>query len=323
MGLFFLRKLRYALHDFHHLLPRVVSRWQSLVLGLLLLSLPWVLGLGVLPALLVMLATVSLYLSRKERVVAAVLVAGVGLLPLAAGQLARVTAFAGTPAEDVYLLERGGLSAEEARARVLARMASRSATFAEVLSLAYFESRRGLLEEARTHFKAASALKSSDARLLTRFGNTLVALGDAEGAALLYVQASQSAPDRRLHTTTWRRWSAAGRRRCRTRRSARNWIAPPRPWPRRRRWMERCWSGTRRRRTGCSSTCCCWPRSWGVRLASARGWHGGGARWRRRCRAGCSRGFHLGPWPPRGRGAGGAAGPVGLLGGPLEGGQGV
>ncbi|QDE84367.1 hypothetical protein BHS07_23995 [Myxococcus xanthus] len=195
MGLFFLRKLRYALHDFHHLLPRVVSRWQSLVLGLLLLSLPWVLGLGVLPALLVMLATVSLYLSRMERVVAAVLVAGVGLLPLAAGQLARVTAFAGTPAEDVYLLERGGLSAEEARARVLARMASRSATFAEVLSLAYFESRRGLLEEARTHFKAASALKNSDARLLTRFGNTLVALGDADGAALLYVQASQSAPD--------------------------------------------------------------------------------------------------------------------------------
>ncbi|WP_237078610.1 hypothetical protein [Myxococcus xanthus] len=195
MGLFFLRKVRYALHDFHHVLPRVVSRWQSLVLGLLLLSLPWVLGLGVLPALLVMLATVSLYLSRTERVVAAVLVAGVGLLPLAAGQLARVTVFAGTPAEDVYLLERGGLSAEEARGRVLARMESRSATFVEVLSLAYFESRRGLLEEARTHFKAASALKSSDARLLTRFGNTLVALGDAEGAALLYVQASQSAPD--------------------------------------------------------------------------------------------------------------------------------
>ncbi|AEI68211.1 hypothetical protein [Myxococcus fulvus] len=194
MGLFFLRKLRYALHDFHHLLPRVVSRWQSLVLGVLLLSLPWVLGLGVLPTLLLMLAAVSLYLSRTERVVAAVLVAGVGLLPLAAGQLARVTAFAGTPAEDVYLLERGGVSAEEARARVLTRLEARTATFAEVLSLAYFESRRGLLEEAKAHFKAASALKSADARLLTRFGNTLVGLGDADGAALLYVQASQSAP---------------------------------------------------------------------------------------------------------------------------------
>lgn len=78
MGLFFLRRLRYALHDFHHLLPRAVARWQSLVLGVLLLSLPWVLGLGVLPSLLLMLAVVSLYLSSTERVVAAVLVAGVG-----------------------------------------------------------------------------------------------------------------------------------------------------------------------------------------------------------------------------------------------------
>ncbi|WP_426753196.1 hypothetical protein [Myxococcus sp. Y35] len=195
MALFFLRRLRYALHDFHHLLPRVVSKWQSAVLGVLLLSLPWVLGLGILHTLLLMLAVVSLYLSRAERVVAAVLVAGVALLPLAAGQLARVTAFAGTPAEDVYLLERGGLSAEEARSRVLARLEARTATFAEVVSLAYFESRRGLLEEARTHFKAASLLKSSDARLLTRFGNTLVALGDPDGAALLYAQASRSAPD--------------------------------------------------------------------------------------------------------------------------------
>ncbi len=195
MALLFLRKVRYALHDFHHLLPRLVSRWQSALLGVLLLSLPWVLGLGILPALLLMLAVVSLYLSRTERVVAAVLVAGLGLLPLAVGQLARATSFAGTPAEDVYLLERGGLSAEEARARVLARMEARTATFAEVVSLAYFESRRGLLEEARTHYKAASVLKSSDARLLTRFGNTLVALGDPDGAALLYAQASRSAPD--------------------------------------------------------------------------------------------------------------------------------
>ncbi len=195
MTLFFLRKVRSALHDFHHLLPRVVSRWQSTLLGLLLLSLPWLLGIGVLPSLLVMLAVVSLYLSRAERVVAAVLVSGVALLPLAAGQLARLTAFAGTPAEDVYLLERGGLSAEEARSRVKARMEARTASFAEVSSLAYFEARRGLLEDARTHYKAASQLKNSDARLLTRFGNTLVALGDPDGAAQLYAQASRTAPE--------------------------------------------------------------------------------------------------------------------------------
>ncbi|MBZ4420014.1 hypothetical protein [Myxococcus sp. RHSTA-1-4] len=194
VGLLFVRRVRYALHDFHHLLPRVVARWQSALLGLLLLGLPVALGLGVVPVLLVMLGAVALYLTRAERTVAAVLVAGVGLAPLAAGQLARVTAFAGTPAEDVYLLERGGLSAEASMARVLERLESRAATFAELTALAHYESRRGLLEEARTHFKAASALRSGDAGLLTRFGNTLVGLGDVDGAAQLYAQASQANP---------------------------------------------------------------------------------------------------------------------------------
>ncbi|NMO22021.1 hypothetical protein HPC49_12615 [Pyxidicoccus fallax] len=194
VALLFARRVRYALHDFHHLLPRVVARWQSALLGLLLLGLPLALGLGAVVVLLVMLGAVALYLTRAERVVAAVLVAGVGLTPLAAGQLARVTAFAGTPAEDVYLLERGGLSAEAAMARVLARQQSRAASFAELAALAHYESRRGMLEEARTHFKAASALRAGDAGLLTRFGNTLVGLGDADGAAQLYAQASQANP---------------------------------------------------------------------------------------------------------------------------------
>lgn len=194
VGLLFARRVRYALHDFHHLLPRVVSRWQSAPLGLLLVGLPVALGLGVVPVLLVMLGAVALYLTRAERAVAAVLVVGLGVLPLAAGQLARVTAFAGTPAEDVYLLERGGLSAEASMERVRARLESRAATFAELAALAHYESRRGLLEEARTHFKAASALRGGDAGLLTRFGNALVGLGDADGAAQLYAQASQANP---------------------------------------------------------------------------------------------------------------------------------
>lgn len=194
VGLLFLRRVRYALHDFHHLLPRPVARWQSALLGLALLALPATLGLGGVVVLLVMLGAVSLYLARPERVVAAVLVAGVGLVPLAAGQLARLTAFAGTPAEDVYLLERGGLSAEGAMARVLARQESHAATFAELNALAHYESRRGLLEESKAHYKAASALRGGDARLLTRFGNTLVGLGDDEGAAQLYLQATQADP---------------------------------------------------------------------------------------------------------------------------------
>ncbi|MCE9672952.1 hypothetical protein LY474_34610 [Myxococcus stipitatus] len=190
VALLFVRRVRYALHDFHHLLPRAVARWQSALLGILLLGLPLTLGVGGLPLLLVLLGVVVPYLTRAERIVAAVLVAGLGLSPLAAGQLARLTAFAGTPAEDVSLLERGGLSAEAAMARVQARLGAGKATYQELAALGQYESRRGMLEEARTHFKAATALRSRDARLLTRFGNVLVGLGDEEGAAQLYTQAA-------------------------------------------------------------------------------------------------------------------------------------
>jgi tetratricopeptide (TPR) repeat protein len=190
----FLRRIRYALHDFHHLFPRAVTRWQSALLGLLLLALPSALGVGLLPQLLILLAVAALYLGRAERWVAAVLLMGLSVLPLAAGALASVTAFAGTPAEDVYLLERGGLSAAGAAARVRARAVARTARFQELGALAFYESRRGQLEEARTDFKAASALRSGDARMLTRFGNALLGLGDVDGAVLLYTQASNADP---------------------------------------------------------------------------------------------------------------------------------
>lgn len=194
VAVLFLRRIRYALHDFHHFFPRSVRRWQSALLGLVLLALPAVLGAGLVPVLLVLFASVALYVGRAERWVAAVLLMGLGVMPLAAGTLARFTVFAGTPAEDVYLLERGGLSAEGAAARVRARAAARTARFQELGALAYYEARRGLLEEARADFKAASALKEGDARMLTRFGNALLGLGDEDGAVLLYTQASRADP---------------------------------------------------------------------------------------------------------------------------------
>ncbi|MHA7629712.1 tetratricopeptide repeat protein [Corallococcus sp. M7] len=194
VAVLFLRRIRYALHDFHHLFPRAVTRWQSGLLGLMLLALPVVLGAGLVPVLLLLFASVALYVGRAERWVAAVLLMGLGVMPLAAGTLARFTVFAGTPAEDVYLLERGGLSAEGAAARVRARAEARTARFQELGALAWYEARRGLLEEARADFKAASALKSGDARMLTRFGNALLGLGDEDGAVLLYTQASKADP---------------------------------------------------------------------------------------------------------------------------------
>lgn len=191
----FLRRVRYLLHDFHHLLPRGVARWQSTSLALLLLTIPVVFRLSLVPVLLVLLLCVALYLPLRERLLAAAMLVLMGLVPLAAGRLASYTAFAGTAAEDVLLLESGSLGAEAAAERVRFRHeAGASTTFAELFALGRYEVRRGLLPQAIDHFKAASALRTRHAALLTNWGNALFASGNESGAVQLYVDASQYEP---------------------------------------------------------------------------------------------------------------------------------
>ncbi|MDC0708963.1 hypothetical protein POL68_10860 [Stigmatella sp. ncwal1] len=192
VGVLFLRRIRYFLHDIHHVFPRGVGRWQSIMVVLAVLLMPVLLRLGVVPVLFVLFGMVVLYLTVAERAVAAVLLALVGLSPLVAGQIARATTFAGTVAEDVYLLERGGFTADEAAVRIQARLEAKEAGFAELFALGRYESRRGQLEEAATHFKAAAALRQRNALLLTNFGNALLAAGDVDGATRLYQEAAQA-----------------------------------------------------------------------------------------------------------------------------------
>jgi len=192
VAVLFGKRLRYLLHDFHHLFPRGLGRFQSIAVAVAVLITPVLLGLGVVPVLLVLFAAMALYLTMTERAVVAVLLALVGAIPLAAGQLASVTAFAGTVAEDVYLLERGGFTGDDAAARVLARHATKEATFAELFALGRYQSRRGQLDEAATAYKAAAALKQRNALLLTNYGNVLLAAGDMDGATRLYQEAQQA-----------------------------------------------------------------------------------------------------------------------------------
>ncbi len=210
MAVLFLRHAPLLFHDVHHLFPRAVARWQTAALVLLLLLLPLVFHLGLAVELLVVLAALTLYLSATERVVALVLVAGLGVVPLAAGGLASATAFAGTPAEDVYLLERGGLEAAAAAAQVRSRGNS---TFQELYALGRYEARRGHLAEAEVAFNAAAAQRPADARLLTQEGNLAFVQGKLDAAAQLYGRASEANP-----TLVEAYWNAAKlhRRRART-----------------------------------------------------------------------------------------------------------
>jgi tetratricopeptide (TPR) repeat protein len=195
VGVLFLRRVRYFLHDFHHLFPRAVAKWQATTLALLLLiGTPLALRLGLVPVLLILLASVALYLSLAERLVGAGLLVLAALVPTLAGQLARSSTFAGTVAEDVYMLERGGLFAEQVAARVRARHEQKQASFAELFALGRFEARRGHLQDAITHYKLADALRPGHAALLTNLGNALLASGDQDGAARLYAQASGADP---------------------------------------------------------------------------------------------------------------------------------
>jgi tetratricopeptide (TPR) repeat protein len=190
----FLRKARYLFHDVHHLFPRAARPWQSAAVVLLLLSLPVVFRLGLVPVLLTLFAAVCLHLGAVERVVAALMLAVLALVPVAASALAEHTTFAGTVAEDVYLLERGGLMAAEAAGRVEHRVAENKADVSEQFALARYLARRGKLPDAISLFKQAAARKTGDARLLTNLGNAILIQGDEEGAAELYLQATQADP---------------------------------------------------------------------------------------------------------------------------------
>jgi tetratricopeptide (TPR) repeat protein len=192
LAVLFGRRVRYALHDFHHLFPRGLGRWQSIAVAVGVLLMPLLLRLGVVPVLIVLFGAMVLYLTVAERAVVAALVALVGLIPLAAGQIAQLTAFAGTVAEDVYVLERGGFIGDEAAARVLTRHAAKEATFAELFALGRYQARRGQLDDAATAYKAAAAVKQRSALLLTNYGNVLLAAGDMDGATRLYQEAQQA-----------------------------------------------------------------------------------------------------------------------------------
>ncbi len=195
VGVLFARRVRFFLHDFHHLFPRAAAKWQSAALAvLLLIGTPIALRLGLVPVLLILLASVAFYLSVTERAVAAVLLVLAAMVPFAAGKIALTASFAGTVAEDVYVLERGGLAVEQVADRVRARHEKKQAGFAELFALGRFEARRGQMQEAIAHYKAAAALRPGHAALMTNLGNAMLATGDQDGAARIYAEASGADP---------------------------------------------------------------------------------------------------------------------------------
>lgn len=191
----FARRARYFLYDLHFLFPRAVPRWQSAAIGLVLLALPIVFRLGVVPALLFAFAAAAMYLSLTERVVAAAFIALIGLLPLAAQLVVRSTAFADTPAEDAWQLERGGTGAEPVALEVMRRAAEDKASFGELFALGTFELKRGKLDLAIPRLKAALQKVPDEPRAMVNLGVAMMLTGDLENPRGIFEAAAAKAPD--------------------------------------------------------------------------------------------------------------------------------
>jgi Flp pilus assembly protein TadD len=182
VGVLFIRRAYYFFYDFHFFFPRAAARWQTTALGVLLLSLPIVFRMGVVPSLLTLFAATSLYLSQRERVVAAVLVSLLGFVPLAAGLVVDHTAFADTAAEDLFLIERGGPSLEPLVQKWETLASEDKVSFAEHYVLGRHNLRRGKLELALTHFRKALALSPEHVGARVNLGVTFFLQGDLENS---------------------------------------------------------------------------------------------------------------------------------------------
>lgn len=193
LALFFVRHARYFLHDFRHLFPEGASAWQTTPLAVLALALPLAAGHSPFAFLLVLALASWGYLERGERLAAATALGVLGGLPLAAGWVAERTAFAGTRAEVVWLVERGGLEGESVAA--LRALGEKEESFPVLFALGREARRRGALE-ATALLRRASALRPDSAEAALELGNALLLEGDIEAAREAYQRASSLSPGR-------------------------------------------------------------------------------------------------------------------------------
>ncbi|MBI5070540.1 MAG: tetratricopeptide repeat protein [Deltaproteobacteria bacterium] len=187
-----LRHVRPMLHDFGHLpLVRLATPLQAGFLALVLLGLPLAAGFGPWVALAVLAAATWLYLSNAERLVALAALAALALLPWAAAGSARLTAWTGSLAEDVFEIERGADAGER-----VARLSSRDRLPPPALvAIGRWHKRRGALGEAQRWYDKALEAGGRTPDLLVNMGNVKFLQGDADGAKALWLDAADRAVD--------------------------------------------------------------------------------------------------------------------------------
>jgi tetratricopeptide (TPR) repeat protein len=185
VGVLALRRGYYFLYDFHFLFPRAATRWQTTAVAVLLLSLPLVFRMGVVPALLGLLAAVALYTTLSERLVAAALIAALGLVPTLGALLVEATAFAETPAAELALIERGGPGVEPLVQKWEALAAEDKVGYGERFVLGRHYLRRGNVERAKLHLTKALVHRPDSVPARINLGVAYFLDGDLENSRSL------------------------------------------------------------------------------------------------------------------------------------------
>lgn len=187
--------MRYAglfFHDFHHLFPRGVPRWQSFLVAVVLVVLPALLGLGVLGSVAAAAVAVSFFVSRAEAVALGVAFGMLAASQFVLGAAVRGGSF-GPAAHDVYLLERGNGSSA-AVARLEQRLDDGQGDSTTAFALGRFHKRVGQYAQAATFYAKALEFRPNDAATLNNLANVRFLQGNTAEAIELYREANTAAP---------------------------------------------------------------------------------------------------------------------------------
>ncbi len=192
LALLFLRRARVLFHDFGHLpVVRFLVPLQAFFLLLVLLGLPLALGLGPWAFLAGATLLAWFHLPWRERLLATVALAALAVLPAATGAAARVTAWTGSLAEEVFELEHVADGGERA-----ARLEARADLPAPALAaIGRFHKRRGDLAGAQRWYDLAAKAGAPAAELLVNEGNLAFLRGDVERAKADWLDAADRATD--------------------------------------------------------------------------------------------------------------------------------
>lgn len=196
-----LRYGRLLFHDFHHIFPYEVARFQTLIVGMLLLLLPILLGAGLLITLLWWLMAVWLYQGWSTRSISLVMVGFFAVTPIALDWIVNQLAVLGSRSEDLIAIEHGAAPRQNLE-RISKELERQPEDVALLATMAHYHKRVFELGRAHELYDRALRLKPNSEVLLNNMGNVLYLEGNIDSAFSLYQQATQIRPIWRCPTST-------------------------------------------------------------------------------------------------------------------------